>query len=194
MARSIDHSKLEKVKQSAMQLIVKKGYGGASIASIAKKAKVAEGYLYRFFKSKEELTLSLLNSKINDIADSVEKSLEQSSSVKDIVSFVVNSIFDIAKHSNTDIKFMYVMMSDYNFNVHSELKERIANLYKEAIERGRKSNQLDINVGVEELFIFTVLYPIQYINLRLKNFFGSNSWNEEDINKVIQICTKTLKC
>lgn len=193
MARNIDHTKLENVKQSAMHLIVEKGYGGASISSIAKKAKVAEGYLYRFFKSKEELVSSLINTKLNEIANNVEASLEGSTSFKEIVSLIVQSIFEIAKNSITDIKFLYVMMNDYNFSVHSTLKTRITELLIEANSRGHELKQLDKNVQIEELYIFTVVYPIQFINLRLKNFFGISNWTKADIENVINICNKTLK-
>ncbi len=193
MARLVDHTKLESVKKSAMQLIVKKGYGGASISSIAKKAKVAEGYLYRFFKSKEELVISLLNSKLEQIADNVEESLNNSSSVEEIVTLIIQNIFTLAKKSKTDIKFMYVMMNDYNFSVHTDLRKRIMALLIEANKRGHEQNHLDKNIGIDELFLFTVIYPIQFINLRLKNFFGENEWTEEDIENLISICNKTLK-
>ncbi len=167
MARLTDHSKLEKIKQSAM--------------------------LYRFFKSKEELTLNLLNSKIEDIANHVENSLKQSSSFKEIISFIITDIFKIAENSHTDIKFMYVMMNDYNFSVHSDLKERITGLIKEAYKIGKDTNQADPRLNLEDIFIFTVVYPIQFINLRLKNFFGNKTWTQEDIDNIIDICIKTLK-
>lgn len=193
MARLVDHTKIENVKKSAMQLIVQKGYGGASISSIAKKAKVAEGYLYRFFKSKEELVISLLNSKLEQIADNVEEALKNSSSAEEIVSLIIKNIFHIAKKSKTDIKFMYVMMNDYNFSVHTDLRKRIMTLLIEANQRGHEQNHLDDNIGIDELFLFTVIYPIQFINLRLKNFFGENEWTEKDIENLINICNKTLK-
>ncbi len=193
MARLVDHTKIENVKKSAMQLIVQKGYGGASISSIAKKAKVAEGYLYRFFKSKEELVISLLNSKLEQIADNVEEALKKSSSVEEVVSLIIKNIFHIAKKSKTDIKFMYVMMNDYNFSVHTDLRKRIMTLLIEANQRGHEQNHLDDNIGIDELFLFTVIYPIQFINLRLKNFFGENEWTEQDVEHLINICNKTLK-
>ncbi len=193
MARSIDYSKLEGVKQSAIKLIVEKGYGGASISSIAKRAKVAEGYLYRFYKSKEELVSDLLNSKINEIADKLEESIENSKSFNEIIELLIRGVFRIAKKSSNDIKFLYVMMNDYNFSVNSNLKERIRLLCMEANAKGRELNELDELISVEELYMFAVIYPIQFINLRLKNFFGTNNWTEEDIERMIKICIKTLK-
>ena len=193
MARNIDYTKLEGVKQSAIKLIVEKGYGGASISSIAKRAKVAEGYLYRFYKGKEDLISDLLNSKINEIADNLEASIKRSQSFDEIIELLIRGIFKIARKSANDIKFIYVMMNDYSFSVHSNIKERIRILCKEANDKGRELGQLDGLIGVDELYIFAVIYPIQFINLRLKSFFGTNKWTEEDIERVIKICNKTLK-
>ncbi len=192
MARNIDHTKLDAIKESAMQLVVEKGYGGASISQIAKKAKVAEGYLYRFYSGKEGLVSDLLNTKVNEVADRLEHAIENGNSFGEIVELVVRSIFQIAKKSVTDIKFMYIMMNDYSFAVNSDLKDRINLLCKEANNLGRKLQQLDPLIDAEELYFFTVIYPIQYINLRLKNFFGNNDWDSNDIENLIKICNKTL--
>jgi AcrR family transcriptional regulator len=193
MARSVDNKKLEGVKHSAIKLIVERGYGGASISSIAKSAKVAEGYLYRFYKSKEELVSDLLNSKINEIADNLEESIKNSRSFDNIIELLIRGVFRMAKKSSNDIKFLYVMMSDYSFTVHSNIKERIRLLCMEASEKGRELNQLDELISIEELYMFTVIYPIQFINLRLKNFFGVSKWTDEGIERMIKICSKTLK-
>lgn len=193
MARSIDIKKLEGIKQSAIKLIVEKGYGGASISSIAKKAKVAEGYLYRFYKSKEELVSDLLNSKINEIADNLEDSILKSESFDNVIELLIRGVFRIAKKSTNDIKFLYVMMNDYSFSITSSIKERIRLLCTEANDKGRELGELDELISVEELYMFAVIYPIQFINLRLKGFFGNTKWTEEDIERMIRICIKTLK-
>jgi hypothetical protein len=85
------------------------------------------------------------------------------------------------------------MMSDYSFSVNSNLKERIRLLCVEARGKGRELDQLDELISIEELYMFVVIYPIQFINLRLKNFFGVNKWTGQDIERMIKICSKTLK-
>lgn len=190
MARSVNYKKLEDVKRSAMQLIVEKGYGGASISQIAKKAQVAEGYLYRFYKSKEDLVSDLLNTKVNEIANKLDEAIQNSESLSEIIELLVRSIFEIANKSKTNIQFMYVMMNDYSFSVNSTIKERIKLLCTEANNFGTKLKQLDTLMDIEELYIFAVIYPIQFINLRLKNFFGTNNWSNKDIEKLIKVCNK----
>lgn len=48
-------TKLPQILQSALNLFVKRGIDGTSVKEIAADAKVADGTLYRHFKSKEEL-------------------------------------------------------------------------------------------------------------------------------------------
>jgi AcrR family transcriptional regulator len=193
MARIIDNTKLEGIKLNAIKLIVEKGYGGASISNIAKRAKVAEGYLYRFYKSKEELVSDLLNTKISEIADNLEDSIQKSDSFSEIIELLVKSIFKISEKSSNDIKFLYVMMNDYSFSINSKIKDRIAVLCKELLDKGKSLNQIDELITEEELYMFLVIYPIQFINLRNKKFFGSTKLTVEDIEKVISVCNKTLK-
>ena len=193
MARTIDNTKLEGIKLNAIKLIVEKGYGGASISSIAKKAKVAEGYLYRFYKSKEELVSDLLNSKISEIIDNLEESIQKSSSFSEIIELLVKSIFRMAEKSSNDIKFLYVMMNDYSFTISSKVKERIAILCKELMDKGKFLGQVDQLISEEEMYIFLVIYPIQFINLRIKKFFGNSNWTNEDVDRLIGICNKSLK-
>ena len=50
MARIIDDGKIQRIREATIALVVQNGYGGASISSIARRAGVAEGYLYRFYK------------------------------------------------------------------------------------------------------------------------------------------------
>ena len=193
MARTIDNTKLEGIKLNAIKLIVEKGYGGASISSIAKKAKVAEGYLYRFYKSKEELVSDLLNSKISEIIDNLEESIQKSSSFSEIIELLVKIIFRMAEKSSNDIKFLYVMMNDYSFTISSKVKERIATLCKELMDKGKFLGQVDQLISEEEMYIFLVIYPIQFINLRIKKFFGNSNWTNEDVDRLIGICNKSLK-
>lgn len=192
MARAIDTQKLEDVKKSAIKLIVEKGYGGASISSIAKKAQVAEGYLYRFYKGKEELVSDLLNTKVSEIANKLEESIEKSQSFDEIIASLIKNIFSIAEKSEDEIKFIYVMMNDYSFSVHSNLKQRIKELCMEAINKAKQLNNLNYQIEPEDLYMFSVIYPIQFINLRLKEFFGTKSWTKQDVDRITNIAIKTL--
>ena len=52
--------KRKRILAKAKEVIAKNGYAGASIKEIAKKAGVAQGTPYLYFKNKEDLFIELL--------------------------------------------------------------------------------------------------------------------------------------
>lgn len=192
MARVIDESKIERIKEAALQMIVSNGFGDASISKIAKKAGVAEGYLYSFYKSKSELIEDLLYVNVNELADKLEGLLDDSHSIKDIIEQLIRALFAMANHTPDRIKFLYVLMNDYNFKIQEIQRERIFNLCKRVKERGQQLNEIQQHIDEEDIYLIGVAYPIQFINHRLKAFFYRSELGELEIEKVLGICRKLL--
>jgi TetR/AcrR family transcriptional regulator, repressor of fatR-cypB operon len=192
MARAIDESKIERIKEAALQMIVSNGFGDASISKIAKKAGVAEGYLYSFYKSKSELIEDLLYFNVNELADKLEGLLDDSHSIKDIIEQLIRALFAMANHTPDRIKFLYVLMNDYNFKIQEIQRERIFNLCKRVKERGQQLNEIQQHIDEEDIYLIGVAYPIQFINHRLKAFFYRSELDELEIEKVLGICRKLL--
>lgn len=187
MARIVDETKIERIKEATLNMVVSKGYGGASISEIAQLAGVAEGYLYRHYKSKAELVNDLLFFNVNEITDKLESLLDNQNSVKDIFEQLTRSLFEIAVNHPVRIKFLYVLMHDYNFKVQDTQRQHILELCRRVKEVGQVSGEIRQNVDEEEIYLFGVVYPIQFINLRLKNFFNQSQLGENEIQKVLKI-------
>ncbi|MDP4188978.1 MAG: TetR/AcrR family transcriptional regulator [Bacteroidota bacterium] len=193
MSRTIDESKIERIKEATMEMIVSKGYEGASISGIAGRAGVAEGYLYRFYKSKSELVNDLLFIHLNSLMDNLENLLNKHYSVRDIFEQMIRTLFGLANTFPERIKFLYVLMNDYNFKIQENQRERIFNLCKRVKETGLFSKEIRVEIDEEEIFLFGVTYPIQFINMRLKNFFNRSELGEKEIIRVLKICINSLK-
>lgn len=194
MARSIDKTKIENIRNSAMELVVEKGYGGASISEIAKKAAVADGYLYRFYKSKSELVNDLLYSLLKELVDNMELFISDNTlTLKDAVQKLIRLLFEMAHQQPEKIKFLFVLMHDYNFEVHPEQRKRIFDLCRKAKNKGIKTKEISSAVDEEAIYLFTVSMPIQFLNLRLKNFFGKSSIGEKEIKTAINLSSKILQ-
>jgi TetR/AcrR family transcriptional regulator, repressor of fatR-cypB operon len=193
MARLIDETKIERIKEATLKMVVNKGYGGASISEIAKKACVAEGYLYRHYKSKSDLVNDLLYSNMNELADKIEALLSNQPSIEQIFEQLIQSLFEIAIHQPDRIKFLYVLMNDYNFNIQESQRARIDELCKKIKILGVQTNSIRPNIGLEEIYLLGVAYPIQYINIRLKKFFDDSELGENEIVNVLTTCLNSLK-
>ena len=185
--------KIERIKDAPLEMVVANGYGGASISKIAKNAGVAEGYLYRFYSSKNELVNDLLFTNVDELANKIENLLDELHSVWEIFEHLIRSLINLAQQQPDRIKFLFVLMHDYNFNLIDRQRERIFELCKRIKEIGLSKNQLRQGVTEEEIYLVGVTYPIQFINLRLKSFFNQTELGEKEINEVLTLCINSLK-
>lgn len=192
MARTIDDTKIERIREAAISLVVRNGYGNASISEIARMAGVAEGYLYRHYKGKAELVEDLLYQNINLLADNLEHQLDDKQSIKDIFEQIIRTLFTLAEKNPEQIKFIYVLMNDYNFKIQEIQRERIFNLCSRVKAKGLLQKELREDISEEEIYLLGVSYPIQFINLRLKNFFNESKLGEDEIQRVMLICKNTI--
>lgn len=193
MARIVDETKLLRIKDAAVELVVKNGYGGASISAIRKKAGVAEGYLYRFYNSKEDLIIDLLYSHINTLIKKIETLLDTCTEVKKLIEQLFQEYFKIADTHPKKIKFMHVLMHDYNFQISDEQRQQIKNLSLKILLKGKENNEINSTITEEDIYLMIVVYPIEFINMRMKNYFGNDSWTNTDISKLTDFCTNALK-
>ncbi len=61
MARRRTDDKRQKILQAAVRVFARKGYFGARVSDIARRANVADGTIYLYFRSKEEILVSLFD-------------------------------------------------------------------------------------------------------------------------------------
>jgi TetR/AcrR family transcriptional regulator, repressor of fatR-cypB operon len=193
MARIIDEGKIQRIREATIELVVQNGYGGAAISSIARRAGVAEGYLYRFYKSKQELVTELLYTKVAQIIEKLEFLLNSCTSIKEVIYQLIGELFKMASDSPEEIKFIHVLMHDYNFQVSDEQRQHIKSLCERVIIIGIKNGELNKNISPEEAYGIVIIYPIEFINLRMKGFFGSTSWTSEDQKRVAEFSINALK-
>jgi len=193
MARIIDEGKIQRIRDATIELVVLNGYGGAAISSIARRAGVAEGYLYRFYKGKQELVTELLYTKVAQIIEKLEFLLNSSISINEVISQLIGELFKIATDSPEVIKFIHVLMHDYNFQVSVEQRGHIKSLVEKVIQIGIASGEVNIRISPEEAYGMVVIYPIEFINLRMKGFFGSHDWTDEEQIRVTQFSINALK-
>jgi len=69
MARPSDGSKKERILDAAVVEIAQRGYHLTTIARIAKRAGVADGTIYLYFKNKEEILFSLFERAMSRFID-----------------------------------------------------------------------------------------------------------------------------
>ncbi|MFJ7726162.1 TetR/AcrR family transcriptional regulator [Neobacillus sp. NPDC097160] len=62
----------EQIKQAALKIFARRGYTGTKTSMIAKEASISEGLIYRYFNSKEELFITL----VQELMEEARRELE----------------------------------------------------------------------------------------------------------------------
>ena len=106
---------------------------------------------------------------------------------------MIGEFFKMATESPEVIKFIHVLMHDYNFQVSGEQRGHIKSLVEKIIQVGIANGEANRSISPEEAYGMVVIYPIEFINLRMKGFFGSPNWTIEEQKRVAEFSINALK-
>jgi len=75
MSRKRSDDKRRKILQAAVKVFARKGYFAARVSEIARKAGVADGTIYLYFRNKEDILVSLFDEVMQEHLRSAEREL-----------------------------------------------------------------------------------------------------------------------
>ena len=188
------------ILKSACEIFSEKGYSATSTNEIAKRAGVAEGTIFRYFKTKKHILKGLLVQLIELAVDNIalppiEKILQNEDN-KDDKEIFKEIIFDRMILINNNFKLFKVIASEAIF--HDDIREIIynkmilkitdigENYYKKMIEKGnarKLPSKIVFSSIVGSMFMFIIKrnFDSKYENiLQDKNI-------EEDVDILIDI-------
>lgn len=189
MARITDPERIERIKKASMALIVDNGYTGVTISSIAQKAEVSTGYLYRHFDSKEALINALVNESFSSLKNSIGQRLESTATVRDIVTYHFRTLLSIANETPIKARFVCSLANDSRYNGRDILG--ISPLAQRAIDKGLATGEIGSHVSAEMVLLFLVNLPISFMSKKLSStdFKGIS---DEEIALLTEMCLKAL--
>ena len=146
--------KRARIVNSAIALFAKKGFNDTSMLEISQQAEVAEGTVYEYFQSKEDLLISIPGEKLTALYDTVS-----GISVENKIKNAITKIFEFY-HEEKDYATILVLMLRTNKKFHrSESNKTIDALFKiiaSAIKAGQSDSifkkDLDLNICRDLLF------------------------------------------
>ena len=86
----IRNEKKKVILNAAMKLFACKGYAMTSISTIAEKANISKGLMYNYFKSKEELLKTILQTFMDEIAEMMDANHDNILSKEEAFQFLDN--------------------------------------------------------------------------------------------------------
>lgn len=199
MARKTDPTKIENIRKAAMDLIVERGYGGASIGEIAKKAGVSSGYLYRHYSSKRELADDLIESNFDRLYEIFKSLVKKHTTVKGILDEYVRGLFNIAINRPALAKFLAVLVFDPKFR-REQKKDTGENNDRPILEFiqglndfGVKTGEINPENSIIDTLIVIFTIPFSHISFSLSLGPDEEDFSEKKARRIVEICLNALK-
>ncbi len=190
--RVIDNNKIERIKKETKILIVEKGYHGASIAEIAKRANVSDGYLYRHYKNKSALVSDILEIQLEQFHDYIFKLLDDEKSVRTVLEGIIIFLFNLSKKEPYAIKFSHMLVYDHEFEYPKSRHDAINKLSKDILDLGKKTGEILQNNREIDIQLTILTIPVKFIEYSHKGYYEQMLTDKEEIERIIKLCMKAL--
>lgn len=193
MARIADITKIERLKNATMKLVVERGFGGASVALIADEAGIASGYFYRHYKGKYELVNSILQEVYQEVFAEFDDLLQKGYAFSEIIARVVRHFVQMANNEPIKVKYLYVLTNDYSFVIDENLRTETFAKIRKIKELGYSAGSLDKKISEDDLYLILFVNTMQYINHRYKKSDQKVEITNKDVEHLLYLFNKFLK-
>jgi TetR/AcrR family fatty acid metabolism transcriptional regulator len=137
--------KRERILDAAVRVFARKGFHATRVSEVAKAAGVADGTIYLYFKSKDDLLISLFEDRMEDINANLRDTLAKSATAAEKLRVVVRLHLELVEQNRhmaevicVELRQSSKFIKEYANPKFSEFLRLIAG----AISDGQKSGEL----------------------------------------------------
>lgn len=204
---NIPPEKRARVIDSATKEFAKKGYHDASIGSIADKAGISVGSIYKYFENKQDLFLTIIDESISRVETLLLGLAKADEDVMIKVEKILREIISVSREDEVLIK-LYNSMTTINDKklarqFATEMEKITAEVYTEAIREGQENGEIrkDIDPGIAAFLIDDLFMSLQfsfasdYYVQRFKVYCGEDAIEKDEfvIREVLKFIKSALK-
>jgi AcrR family transcriptional regulator len=159
----------EEILQAAERMFSQNGFFKTSMAEIAEASQFAMGTVYRFFKSKEEIYISLVEAKVEELLSLLKEATKCGPRAPEKLREVIRVKLAFADQNRDFFRIYVSEWSGFEWTVKSAFGDRVwkkylaqidlvANLIKEGIKAGefRKVNPKDTSLALHGMLNSTI--------------------------------------
>lgn len=190
--------KEKRILEAAIQISNEKGFSSATTSEIAKRAGVAEGTIFRYFKTKKDIlhgimlqSIKIAGNKV--ILSSIEKILKNEAQ-KDLRSLLKDILMDRLDLAQRFFPMFRVVISEALFhedirdalyeNIISKIKDHVMQFYNDMVKSGQ------VRTDIEPMLMFRSIVGNFMMFIGQKMLFQDNfkvSESEQEIDNLITI-------
>lgn len=91
----IREERRHQILDAALHVFAEDSYHGSSMAAVAKRAKVSKGLIYNYFKSKEEILISLVVDVFDEVMEHLDLYLEEPLTKDSFIQVIEKSVDEV---------------------------------------------------------------------------------------------------
>jgi TetR/AcrR family fatty acid metabolism transcriptional regulator len=156
------NNRKEDIINAAIKIFAQKGFYNAKVADVAREAGVADGTIYLYFKNKDDLLISLFETKMEEILQRFSQTLHDRKSAKEKLYHFIHFHFQLIEEDQNLAEVFQVELrqsSKFLKNYHNQKFIDYLNIIGQIIIDGQKTGEFrkDIHINTMKLAIFGAL-------------------------------------
>ncbi len=191
--RVTDESRLQRVREATIQIIVKKGYHGTTISKIASLAGVSDGYLYRHYKNKAELVQELFVENKRDFHKTILDFIDENENIHSFLEQSCHYIRKTVVEKPEIIKFYSLLTHDYSFDFPEIIKKEVKIIGEKILEKGLKTGEINEDTRVEEILLSFFGFQAKLVDMVEKGIISDEYFENQARKRIINMCLKVWK-
>ena len=151
--------KRERILQSAMRVFALKGYYGAKVSDIADDAGVADGTIYLYFKSKDDLLISLFEAQMELVHDALAGATAGADGASDKLRRFIRAYMDLTAENRHGAEVIAIelrqsakFMKEYKNPRFAEFLKLLAGIIAEGQKQGGFRADVPAPIAARALF------------------------------------------
>ncbi len=157
------------IVEAAREVFSEKGYDGTTIDNVAARSEFAKATLYKFFRTKEELYLSVVEDVFAEINGIAEKAMEEDLPVREKFGlFIHRLITHFSDHADFFRLLMRevgrVNMAGWKGSPHAMIHEQLNQILARELERGMKLKQVRKTDALRAAQVFNHMVYAYHMN------------------------------
>ena len=204
---NISEEKRRKILNVAVNEFANNGFNNANINTIAKKAEVSVGSLYKYFDTKTDLFLTSVNYGINDLEAVLESVIKSEEDVMLKLEKLIRIAIDFSRKSSVLVKLYNEFTGENDPYLAKTIARNMETLtaaaYKKAIIEGQVNGKIrtDIDPGMAAYLVDNILINVQfsyacdYYCERYKIYAGEDIFEKDEfaIENILRFIKSALR-
>lgn len=193
MFKKLDQDARNQILETGIAEFAQNGLSRANINTIAERAGVSVGVIYKYYTDKDSFFLACVRHSLELLDHVLKDALRDTSDVKECIRKVIQALMKASReHSEYNVMYNEITSGScrkYAAALAEEIEKRSSLVYAELFENAKEKGQVnhDINPKIFAFFFDNLLmmiqfsYSCEYYRERMKIFCEEDVLNDEEL-------------